>query len=142
MNRFDFEKLLDEVTFNFSRSGGKGGQNVNKVETKVEIVFDVAASAALSDEVKEILKDKLSVRLDKEGKLHIVSQTERTQSGNRKKAIEKFRLVLKYALKKEKKRKKTKKSKAVKQKILEEKRKHSEKKKERKKVEFSDLGAC
>ncbi len=138
MNRFDFEKLLDEVTFNFSRSGGKGGQNVNKVETKVEIVFDIAASAALSGEVKEILKDKLSGRLDKEGKIHIVSQTERTQSGNRKKAVEKFRLILKNALKKEKKRKKTKIPKVVKEKILEAKRKHSEKKKERKKVEFSD----
>lgn len=138
MNRFDFQKLLDEVTFNFSRSGGKGGQNVNKVETKVEIVFDIASSAALSSDVKEILRDKLSGRLDKEGKIHIVSQTERTQSGNRKKAVEKFHLILKNALKKEKKRKKTKKPKVVKEKILEAKRKQSEKKRERKKVEFSD----
>jgi ribosome-associated protein len=141
LNRFDFEKLLDEVTFNFSRSGGKGGQNVNKVETKVEIVFDIAGSASISDEVKEILKNKLSGRLDKEGKLHIVSQTERTQSGNRKKVVEKFQLILRNALKKEKKRKKTKKPKVVKEKILEAKRKHSEKKKERKKVEFSEKGA-
>ncbi len=138
MNRFDIEKLLDEVTFNFSRSGGKGGQNVNKVETKVEIVFDIIGSAVLSDDVKEILRNKLSGRLDKEGKLHIVSQTERTQSGNRKKAVEKFKLILKNALKKEKKRKKTKKPKVVKEKILEAKRKQSEKKRERKKVEFSD----
>ncbi len=136
MNKFDLSKLLDEVTFNFSRSGGKGGQNVNKVETKVELVFNIWDSSVLDDKTKEKLASKLSGKLDKDGNLHIISQTERTQLGNRKKAVEKFESVLSNALKPEKKRKPTKKSKAVKQKILEEKRKHSEKKKERKKVDF------
>lgn len=134
MNKFDFNKLLDEVHFNFSRSGGRGGQNVNKVETKVELIFNVQSSLSFDDQTKERLIHKLSSRLDKEGNLHIVSQTERTQIGNRKKAVEKFESVLKNALKQEKKRKKTKISKSVKKKNLEEKRKHSEKKKVRKKV--------
>ena len=136
MNKFDLSKLLDEVTFNFSRSGGKGGQNVNKVETKVELVFNIKNSMMLEDDIKEKLVRKLPGKLDKDGNLHITSQTERTQLGNRKKAVEKFESVLSNALKPEKKRKPTKKSKAVKQKILEGKRKHSEKKKERKKVDF------
>ena len=59
MNRFDVNKLLDEVSFNFSRSGGKGGQNVNKVETKVELVFNVPGSALLSKEMKSRLMRKL-----------------------------------------------------------------------------------
>jgi ribosome-associated protein len=134
LNKFDINKLLDEVSFNFSRSGGKGGQNVNKVETKVELVFNIQSSSVLDDQTKERLIRKLSTRLDKEGSLHIVSQTERTQIGNRKKAVQKFESVLKNALKQDKKRKKTKISRTVKKKNLEEKRKHSVKKKERKKV--------
>jgi len=134
LSKYDFNKVLDEVSFNFSRSGGKGGQNVNKVETKVELIFNVQSSSSLDDQTKERLIKKLSSRLDKEGSLHIVSQTERTQLGNRKKAVEKFESVLKNALKPEKKRKKTKISKTAKLKILEEKRKHSVKKKERKRV--------
>jgi ribosome-associated protein len=136
LNRFDLNKLLDEVKFNFSRSGGKGGQNVNKVETKTELVFNINGSAVLDDESKAQIIKKLEHRIDSEGNLHVVSQTERTQLGNRKKASEKFIELIKKALKKEKKRVKTKKSKSVKEKILEEKRKHSIKKRERKKVEF------
>ena len=136
MNKFELSKLLDEVTYNFSRSGGKGGQNVNKVETKVELVFSIWDSTVLDDKTKEKLISKLSGKLDKDGNLHVISQTERTQLGNRKKVAVKFETVLNNALKPEKKRKPTKKSKAVKQKILEEKRKHSEKKKERKRVDY------
>lgn len=136
MNRFDINNLLDEVMFNFSRSGGKGGQNVNKVETKVELVFNIADSNLIDDESKIILLKKLESRIDSEGNLHVTSQTERTQFGNRKKVSEKFIELIQKALKKEKKRIKTKKSKAVKEKILEEKRKHSIKKRERKRVEF------
>lgn len=136
MNKFDLSKLLDEATFNFSRSGGKGGQNVNKVETKVELVFNIWGSSVLDDKTKEKLISKLSGKLDKDGNLHVISQTERTQLGNRKKTVEKFESVLSNAFKPEKKRKPTKKSKAVKQKILEEKRKHGEKKKKRRRVDY------
>jgi ribosome-associated protein len=132
----DLNNLLNEVTFNFSRSGGKGGQNVNKVETKVELVFNIQNSQFLDDGSKEKLMKKLAGKLDSEGNLHVISQTDRTQFGNRKRAVEKFMAVITHALIKEKKRVKTKKSKASKQKILESKRKHSEKKKNRKQVGY------
>lgn len=109
---------------------------MNKVETKVELVFNIHVSNVLDENAKAILLKKLEHRIDSEGKLHVTSQTERTQLGNRKKVSEKFAELIQKALKKEKKRIKTKKSKAVKEKILEEKRKHSFKKKERKKVDF------
>jgi ribosome-associated protein len=136
LNKFDVNRLLEEVSFNFSRSGGKGGQNVNKVETKVELIFNVPDSNLLSEELKDRLKKKLENRLDSEGNLHIVAQSERTQMGNRKKAIGKFVELIGKALIKDKKRIKTKKPKAVKEKILEEKKKHAEKKRYRKKVDL------
>ena len=136
MNRFDINSLLGEVSFNFSRSGGKGGQNVNKVETKVELVFNVPGSTVLDEELKSKLKKKLHSKLDSEGNLHIVSQSERYQLSNKKKAIEKFLKLIQKSLKKEKKRIKTKKPEAVKQKILEEKKKHGLKKRDRKKIDI------
>ena len=138
MNRFDINDLLNEASFNFSRSGGKGGQNVNKVETKVELVFNIPASLVLDEKSKARLLERLSSKTDKEGNIHIISQTERTQIGNRKKAVQKFEAVIKNALKKEKKRKKTRLPESAKKKILEEKRKHGEKKRERKRVEISE----
>jgi ribosome-associated protein len=125
------ENILSESSFNFSRSGGKGGQNVNKVETKVEIVFNINKSAFLNDYLKNRLIGKLKNRIDGEGNLRLTSQTERTQLGNRKMVVERFKELVINALIIEKKRKKTKISKAVKEKILENKRKHSEKKKGR-----------
>jgi len=136
LNRFDINSLLGEVSFNFSRSGGKGGQNVNKVETKVELVFNIPGSTVLDEELKSKLKKKLHSKLDSEGNLHIVSQSERYQLSNKKKAIEKFFKLIQKSLKKEKKRIKTKKPEAVKQKILEEKKKHGLKKRDRKKIDI------
>lgn len=138
MNKFDFNKLLDEVSFNFSRSGGKGGQNVNKVETKVELVFNVHSSSALDEQGKARLLEKLPSKVDKDGNIHIISQSERTQFANRKKAVQKFESMLRRAFKPEKKRKKSQKPQSVKRKIVEDKRKHGEKKKERRRVEFID----
>jgi ribosome-associated protein len=131
LNNNDILNLLAEVNYNFSRSGGKGGQNVNKVETKVELVFNVDNSNYLAEEQKNKIKDKLTNKIDNLGNLRITSQTERTQAGNRKKVIEKFETFIQNALKTEKKRKKTKISGAVKEKILEKKKKHGKKKKER-----------
>jgi ribosome-associated protein len=125
LSKFDLDKLLAEVSFNFSRSGGKGGQNVNKVETKVELVFNVHTSSALNEQTRVKLLEKLSSKVDKDGNIHITSQTERTQLGNKKKAVQKFESMLRGALKHDKKRKKSRKPESVKRKIVEDK-KHGE----------------
>lgn len=132
----DFTKLLTEASFNFSRSGGKGGQNVNKVETKVELVFNVIYSQMLSDEQKSRIIEKLKNRIDSEGNLRIIAQSERTQLGNRKNVIEKFENLIKKALQKKKKRIKTKVPKGVKEKILESKKILGRKKELRKKIDI------
>src|SRR5205809_5696394 len=103
----NIRNLLNEVKFNFSRSGGKGGQNVNKVETKVELIFNPNQSRFLSEETKHKLNKKLNNRMDKEGNLRLVSQSERTQAGNRKKVVEKFLYLVKHFLRKPKERIKT-----------------------------------
>jgi ribosome-associated protein len=102
------DKILNEVTYKASRSGGKGGQNVNKVSTKVELYFNVYDSLCLSYEDKITLLNKLSNRIDKTGVLKLDSQTERSQFQNKQIVSEKFKNLLIEALKKPKKRVKTK----------------------------------
>ena len=121
--------LIRECTFNTSRSGGKGGQNVNKVETKVELYFDIQASALLTDTRKNRLIKKLSNKLNKEGVLRLVCASERSQLANKKLVSNKLFDTLEKALKRRKKRKATKPSKAAVQRRLTTKKKLSEKKK-------------
>src|ERR1035438_4233387 len=87
----DFSK---EIIYRASRSGGAGGQNVNKVSTKVELSFDVLNSSILSDEEKLLMTEKLSAKINQEGILKITSQTERTQLGNKEVVTEKFYKLL------------------------------------------------
>lgn len=117
-----------EFTFNTSRSSGAGGQNVNKVSTKIELRFQIDSSQILSEEEKGILKKKLANKISQEGFLIIVSQTGRTQFQNKEKVIEKFYALVEKALKPVRKRKATRPTKASKEKRLEQKRLQSERK--------------
>lgn len=127
-----------EFSFRSSRSGGKGGQNVNKVETKIELIFDILNSNLLNDEERDKIFIKLKNRIDKNGILRIISQSERTQFLNKTKAVSKFYELIEKALEKEKIRKKVKLSKAEKEKRLAEKKKLSVKKYSRK-IYLKDL---
>ena len=124
--------LIKELIFKATRSSGSGGQNVNKVSTKVELRFLVDNSEFLSDEQKTRIKIKLKNRISLEGYLILTCDTERTQLANKKKVIELFFEIIEKALHKPKKRTKTKPTKASKEKRLKEKKLNSEKKKSRK----------
>ncbi|HYQ86890.1 MAG TPA: alternative ribosome rescue aminoacyl-tRNA hydrolase ArfB [Bacteroidota bacterium] len=93
-----------ELRFRFARSGGRGGQNVNKVETRVELLFDVAHSPSLTEMDRDRILHHLKGRIDEEGVLRIVSQESRSQWKNRVDAVERFRDLLKLALRPRKKR--------------------------------------
>jgi len=125
--------LEPELVFKTSRSGGSGGQNVNKVSTKVELNFHIASSNILSEDQKNLLLEKLAGKLTKDGNLQIIAQTERTQLGNKRIAIDKFYTILARAFTKPKKRKETKPSRASKEKRLLTKKKNSDIKKMRNK---------
>jgi ribosome-associated protein len=88
----------DELTFKTSRSGGPGGQNVNKLNTRVTVLFDVGRSPSLSEEQKQTVFSKLSTRMDRQGILRAVSQKHRSQEANRRAAVERLRELLREAL--------------------------------------------
>ncbi len=126
----------DELSITASRSSGPGGQNVNKVNTKVEVRLNIADSNLLSDTEKALLFEKLVNKINKLGELIVVSQSKRTQLQNKEKAIEKLNLLISNALIVEKKRKKLKIPKSVKEKRLKDKKIKSEKKDKRKPPEL------
>lgn len=127
------ELLKKEVGYHTSRSGGKGGQNVNKVETKVEISFDVQASLILSDRQKGLILKK-QAGLVEGSVIKLIGNRHRTQLENKEEARNKLLALLRKLLKPEKKRLKTKPSKASKQKKLDNKKRLGEKKQLRRKI--------
>lgn len=130
--------LKKELRFSTSRSGGKGGQNVNKLETKVEISWLMNESMALSEDEKIILAHKLYSKLDNEGKLRLHCEKFRTQLENKKGVIEKFINIINKALSIQKKRIKTNPSTSVKKKRMQSKMRRSEMKRLRRKSDFDE----
>ncbi|WP_370477693.1 alternative ribosome rescue aminoacyl-tRNA hydrolase ArfB [Tamlana flava] len=130
---FNEENLLKELTFKAVRSSGRGGQNVNKVSSKVELVFDLKASVELNDTQKQRLLNKLQNRLTKDGILLLQCDESRSQHKNKDLVIDRFLNLIKTGLIEPKKRKPTKIPKSVIRKRLKYKRWLSEKKAGRKK---------
>lgn len=123
------DQLSSEFVFTMSRSGGPGGQNVNKVNSKVTLQFDIQNSRILTAEQKQVISEKLSSRITREGLIVIPVQETRSQAENKEIAIGKFDMLLAKVFEKRKVRKATKPSKAARQKRLKKKKVVSEKKK-------------
>lgn len=133
MNEFS-----SEISFKTARSGGSGGQNVNKVETMAEALWHVASSRFFTDEEKALIQEKLKTKINKEGYLHIKSSETRSQLENKQIAQAKLLELVAKSLIKPRKRKATKPSKEAKEKRLDSKKKEGIKKELRKRPERNE----
>lgn len=125
----------DELTFRATRASGPGGQHVNKASTKIEVLWDVSRSTALSDTQRQRITDKLSNRIDGGGVLRVTASARRSQLQNRMAAVERLNDLVRQAIAKPKPRKRTKVPKRVREERLAEKKRRSETKQQRKPVE-------
>jgi len=130
---------VSELSFTSSRSGGPGGQHVNKVATRITLNFDVVNSTSLTDDQRRRILKKLSTRINKQGILRVVSQKHRSQKANRDAALERFRELIQSALRKTVPRIETKIPPAARQKRLDEKKRRSRLKQRRSgKIDIDD----
>jgi ribosome-associated protein len=116
----------DELSFRYARSSGPGGQHVQRTETKVELLFDLANSPSLSDEQRWLARARLGGRVDGDGVLHLISQTGRSQLENREEVVERFRRLLAAALRPAKQRVSTRPSAGARRRRLEAKRRRGD----------------
>lgn len=132
----DATRLQPELQYQFARSGGAGGQNVNKVATKAELRFDVRHSALLSEEERAVLEEKWANKLTTEGELVLTHQTERTQLANKERVTKKFYQLIEKAFVKPKPRRATKPSKTAVEERISTKKRKGDVKANRKKIDF------
>ena len=126
--RFSKEDLLPFIIYRTSRSGGSGGQHVNKVSTKVELLFDLSKATLFSEDEKEVISKKLQSKFSSNQMIQVFSQESRSQLKNKDEALRKLTFLLEYALTEQKPRKKTRPTKKSNENRLNAKRKNALKK--------------
>ena len=134
----DFGKIVSELIFKTSRSSGAGGQNVNKVETKVEVLWNISQSDIIPSEIQQKLLTRLAKNINHKGEISVTCDTSRSQLKNKEAAITKLQKLLKSGLKERKKRIATKPTKAAIARQKQAKTKRSEIKQSRSKIKLND----